>query len=144
MKDSDLEQIDFGAFEESYSSARGYHRRAKQFAEEGQFHSVVFNVSSVALEHYLIALCRLYGIEPGNHSYTCLMDEVENIIDIPQTFNAEIRSLDLMFGICSLENFHLAEPGVSDSNRVMIMCDEVGKLFDQARISALKKLVRIQ
>ncbi|MBP2646295.1 MAG: hypothetical protein H6Q75_1735, partial [Firmicutes bacterium] len=121
--------VDIEAFEEVYRSAKMYHYRAKQFQEEGQCPSVVFNVASVALENYLIALCALYGIEPGNHNYTCLMDTVEEIIDVSTVLNKEIRSLDLLFGICSIENYYHGEPEPDDAGRVLSMCHGVQNLF---------------
>ncbi|QDR79859.1 hypothetical protein [Sporomusa termitida] len=134
----DMNKIDLEAFEADYRSAKMYHYRAEQFVEEGQSSSVVFNVASVALENYLIALCDLYGEEPGNHNYTCLMDTVETVIDVSEVLNKEIRSLDSIFGICSLENYHHGIPAESDSDRVLAMCNEVRQLFDQTRIAAVR------
>lgn len=134
----DMNKINVELFEEDYQSARMYHYRAKQFLEEGQCSSVVFNVASVALENYLIALCDLYGVEPGNHNYTCLMDEVEELIEVSPTLNKEIRSLDSIFGICSLENYHHGTPELSDMERVLAMCQQVESLFDQSRIAAVR------
>ncbi|GBG57559.1 hypothetical protein SPFL3102_02243 [Sporomusaceae bacterium FL31] len=134
----DINVIDVELFEEDYRSAKMYHHRAKQFLEEGQCSSVVFNVASVALENYLIALCDLYGVEPGNHNYTCLMDAVEELIDVSPALNKEIRSLDSIFGICSLENYHHGVPELSDMDRVLLMCQEVEDLFDQTRIAAVR------
>ena len=138
----DRNKIDIEAFEEDYRSAQMYHHRAKQFAEEGQSSSVVFNVASVALENYLIALCDLYGEEPGNHNYTCLMDSVETVVAVSEILNKEIRSLDLIFGICSLENYYHGVPEESDSDRVLAMCDEVKQLFDQTRIAAVRAVLK--
>jgi len=138
----DMDKIDIEAFEADYRGAKMYHYRAEQFVEEGQSSSVVFNVASVALENYLIALCDLYGVEPGNHNYTCLMDAVETIIDISEELNKEIRSLDLIFGICSLENYYHGIPEESDSDRVLAMCNEVRQLFDQTRIDAVREAFR--
>jgi len=135
--------VDVEAFEEVYRSAKMYHYRAKQFLQEGQSFSVVFNVASVALENYLIALCALYGVEPGNHNYTCLMDTVEEIIDISPALNKEIRSLDLLFGICSIENYYHGNPEPADSDHVLGMCNEVQKLFDPARLAEIRGTLKI-
>ena len=134
----DTNETDLEMFEKNYWSAKMYHQRAEQFLDEGQSSSVVFNVASVALENYLIALCDLYGIEPGNHNYICLMDAVEEVIDVPPALNREIRSLDIIFDICSLENYHHGTPEPADSDRVLSMCNEVRKLFDPVRIAAVR------
>jgi hypothetical protein len=133
--------IDLDAFEKNYRDAKGYHRRAEQFVQEEKRHSLIFNMASVALERYLIALCELYGEMPFNHNYNSLIDTVENIIQIPPDLNKEIRSLDDIFGICSLENYHHGVPEQADSVRVISMCHEIEKLFDQSRISSFRTSV---
>ncbi|WP_321417513.1 hypothetical protein [uncultured Methanomethylovorans sp.] len=120
-------------FEADYRDAKAYHRRAKQFLEEGYRFSVVFNVASVALERYLVALCYLYNVEPINHNYTCLMDSVEEVVEIPVELSTEIRSLDLIFGICSIVNYSHVLPELSDAGRVLGMCDAVTDLFDEQK-----------
>jgi len=129
---------DVEAFEENYRDASGYHRRAEQFLRENQRLSLVFNVGSVALERYLVALCHLYGVMPLNHNYICLMNAVETVVDFPGELNKEIRSLDFIFGICSLEDYFHGTPKPSDSTRVLSMCQKVRELFDQTRISWLR------
>lgn len=98
---------DMAAFEKRYRSAMMYHRRAEQFMDAQQSHTVVFDVASIAVENYLIAICELYKTEPRTHNYQSLMDTVEQIADI--TLSAEItrqiRMLDSAYGICSLENY---------------------------------------
>lgn len=133
-----INQLALEAFEEDYRSARMYHFRANQFMGEGQHPSVVFNVAAVALENYLIALCHLFGVEPSNHNYTCLMDAVEEVTVIPGQLNEEIRSLDSIFGICSIENYYHGEPEPADTDRVLKMCDDVRKLFDPSKMAAVK------
>lgn len=132
---NDINEIDIEAFARDYHDAKMYHYRARQFIEEEQCFSVVFNVASVALERYLVALCGLYGIEPENHNYTCLMDALETIITVPVVLNQEIRSLDSIFGICSLENYHHGAPESTDSERVLTLCNEVYGLFDQTKVT---------
>ncbi|HWR39358.1 MAG TPA: hypothetical protein VN611_07640 [Patescibacteria group bacterium] len=132
-----ISEIDFDEFDKDYRSAKMYHYRGEQFLAEGQNYSVVFNVASVALENYLIALCDLYGVEPGNHNYTCLMDAVETIMEVPEHLNREIRSLDSIFAICSLENYYHGMPEVNDVGRVLSMCEEVHALFDPVRVGAV-------
>jgi hypothetical protein len=133
-----VNEVDLGTFEKKYRDAKGFHHRAKQFLEEGQCYSVIFNVAAVAIENYLVALCELYGVMPGNHNYTYLMDEIETIIDVPVLLNKEIRSLDFIFGICSIENYHHGDPEISDSDRVLSMCNEINKLFDPDKISCVR------
>ncbi|MBP1909071.1 HEPN domain-containing protein [Methanolobus bombayensis] len=129
----------FDDFEKEYSDSKAYLRRAKLFLKQGQDHSVVFNVASLALERYLVALCYLYDMEPYNHNYTCLMDTVEMFMQVPEELNKEIRSLDEIFDICSLDDYFHGDPEVSDMERILSMCEEVEGLFDQGKIRSFKK-----
>jgi hypothetical protein len=133
-----MTEPDVEAFEENYRDAIGYHRRAEQFLREKQRLSLVFNVGSVALERYLVAICHLYGVMPLNHNYICLMNAVEDVIDVPKELNKEIRSLDFIFGICSLDDYFHGTPKPEDSTRVLSMCKKVTELFDQAKIARLR------
>ncbi|WMW24833.1 HEPN domain-containing protein [Methanolobus sediminis] len=129
----------FDDFEKEYRDSKAYLRRAKMFMEQGQDHSVVFNVASLALERYLVALCYLHDMEPYNHNYTCLMDTVEMFMEPPEELNKEIRSLDEIFGICSIDDYFHGEPTVSDMERILAMCEEVEELFDQEKIRSFKE-----
>ena len=135
--------IDFEAFEEMYADAKGYHQRAKLFVNEGQRPSLIFNLSSVALECYLIALCELYGTSPRNHTYISMMNTVEKVMPFPRELSKSIRSLDIIFGICPIDNYHHGKPGPSDADRVLSMCDQVRELFDQSLIASVKRLSEI-
>ncbi|MBM7866266.1 hypothetical protein GTO89_07805 [Heliobacterium gestii] len=141
-----MERLKYGpdaeAFEEHYRDAKMYLFRAEQFQKDDQSDSVVFNVACVALENYLIALCHLYGVDPGNHNYICLMDAVETVVDVPPALNEEIRSLDLIFGICSIENYYHGVPEPSDAARVLAMCDGVQNLFSAEQMASVRAATR--
>lgn len=132
----------FEEFEKEYRDSKAYLRRARLFQAEGQDHSVVFNVASLALERYLVALCYLYDMEPYNHNYTCLMDTVEMFMDVPAELNEEIRSLDKIFDICSLDDYYHGDPEPVDMERVLTMCDAVEELFDFAKISSIREYLK--
>ncbi|SFM23778.1 HEPN domain-containing protein [Methanolobus profundi] len=132
----------FEDFETEYRDSKAYLRRARLFLAEGQDHSVVFNVASLALERYLVALCYLYDMDPYNHNYTCLMDTVELFMEVPEELNKEIRSLDKIFDICSLDDYFHGDPEVSDMERILSMCEDVEGLFDQEKISSIRESLK--
>ncbi|MDF2935772.1 MAG: hypothetical protein K0Q90_1145 [Paenibacillaceae bacterium] len=130
---------DYEAFEENYGDAIGYHLRTEQFQRSGQRFSLVFNVGAVALERYLVAMCHLYGMMPLNHNFICLMNAVELVVDFPPELNKEIRSLDFIFGICSLDDYFHGEPTPKDAERVLAMCGQVRQLFDLERVASIRQ-----
>jgi len=134
MADIDYEYSIESLFEQDYKDAQAYHRRALQFRQGGQAFSLVFNVASVALERYLVAICELYGVEPMNHNFITLMITVDKLIKVPPGLSKEVKSLDQIFGICFLDNYFHATPEEADAVRVLKMCEEVKLLFDQKRV----------
>jgi hypothetical protein len=122
--------IDIEEFDRNYNDARGYHLRAMQFAGEKQRTSLIFNVASIAVERYLLALCAHYGIMPLNHNYGCLMDAVETAAGFDPGMAKNIRALDEIFGICSLEAYHHGAPVSGDDARVLSICDALFKMIE--------------
>jgi HEPN domain-containing protein len=120
-------------FDGDYHDAKAYHRRALQYLEAKQPASLVFNVASVALERYLVALCDLHGVEPVNHNFISLMKDVQQLVDVPRELNREIRSLDHIFGICFLDNYYHGTPQITDMEKVLRLCNEVQPLFDKEK-----------
>lgn len=135
-------KIDLESFEKHYKDAKGFHHRAEQFLREEQSSSVIFNVASIALEQYLIAICYLYGALPWNHTYDSLMDIVEIVVDFPKALNEEIRSIGNMSQayLCSTEPYVGSFPESYDSDKIISICGRVSKIFDQSRISSLRVL----
>lgn len=134
-------EYDYGIeslFEEDYKDAQAYHRRALQFHYKGQAFSLVFNIASVALERYLVALCELYGVEPMNHNFITLMITVDKLIEVPKKLSKEVKSLDQIFGICFLDNYFHGTPDEADAIKTLRMCEEMKKLFDQEKIKSVR------
>jgi hypothetical protein len=129
----------YDEFEKEYMDSKAYLRRAKLFRDRGMAHGDVFNVASLALERYLVALCYLHDVEPFNHNYNCLMDSVEKLVNVPLELNTEIRSLDEIFDICSLDDYYHGEPEVSDMERIIAMCDGVEGLFGKDKIEEVRE-----
>ncbi|BES60213.1 HEPN domain-containing protein [Dysgonomonas capnocytophagoides] len=126
-------------FENDYRDAQAYHKRALQFRDSGQAFSLVFNIASVALERYLVAICELYGEEPMNHNFISLMIAVDKLIDTPKEFSKEVKSLDQIFGICFLEDYFHGTPTQEDADKTLRLCDEASNLFDKEKIKEVKE-----
>ncbi|PRR84838.1 hypothetical protein CLLU_21800 [Clostridium luticellarii] len=132
-------KINMEDFKKNYKSAKGFHHRAEQFSREGWDSVVIFNVASMALESYLVALCNLYGVMPMGHTYGYLVDSAETVVDVPSSLDDEIRSLDPIFNeyLCSLESYDSSILKLLDSDKLISICNEVSKLFNQEKISSI-------
>ncbi|MDR0768770.1 MAG: hypothetical protein LBE71_02540 [Dysgonamonadaceae bacterium] len=115
--------------EQDYRDAQAYHRRARQFLRAKNACSLVFNIASVALERYLVAICEWHGVEPMSHNFIGLMKEVDKLMDIPHEISRDVRSMDHIFGICFLDTYHHGEPQDADRDKVLRLCDEMNCLM---------------
>ena len=134
--------IDEESFCINYADAKAYHKRSLQYIGV-QRPSLVFNIAAVALERYLVALCDLYGAEVRNHNYITLMHTVETLVDIPKDLNRRIRAMDWIFGICSIDEYRHPNPDESDMENVLTLCNEVRKLFDEERVTAILEIYNL-
>ena len=119
---------------QDYRDAKAYHRRALQFREAKYADSLVFNVASVALERYLVAICEWHGVEPMSHNFIGLMKEVDKLMDIPHETSRDVRSLDRIFGICFLDNYYHGEPQAADMEKALRLCSEMDELFNEKKL----------
>jgi hypothetical protein len=126
-----LFETDSAKFARTSLAARGYHRRAELFTQQGQPGGLVFNVASIAVECYLIALCAFYGSMPFNHNYGSLMDSAEEVIKFDPQLSADIRDLDKIFGICSLDNYYHGTPTDQDAEDIMSICSKLSLMLDK-------------
>jgi len=113
------------------ADARGYHRRAELFAEQAQSPGLIFNVGSIAAECYLVALCAWYGSMPFNHNFVSLMETAEEVMQFDPTLSRDIRALDDIFGICSLENYHHGAPTNEDAVSIIGICRGLSAMLAQ-------------
>lgn len=120
---SALFESDAKRFARTARDARGYHFRALQFAAERKRASLIFNVASIAIENYLIALCAYHNVMPSNHNYSNLLADARSVMPFEPELAASIEALDEIFGICSLEHYHHGEPSGDDSSRSLATCD---------------------
>jgi hypothetical protein len=122
MVDPTIAETYLSQFQADYQDALGYHRRAEKFSQTKRPANLVFNIASMALEQYLVALCDLYCVTPENHDYGCLMSAVETVMDFPAGWNQDIRALDEVFGLCSLEVNPHGDPKAADAKRILVLC----------------------
>ncbi len=129
-KKSRLFESDAQRFARNLDEARGYHRRARLFSRDGMRASLVFNVSAVAIECYMIALCAHFRSMPANHSFGSLVADAEALMNFPAALADGIRSLDRIFGICSLDDYHHGTPEAADATQALALCDALSTLLD--------------
>ncbi|MDJ1653335.1 hypothetical protein PFH44_07425 [Raoultella sp. Ech2A] len=134
-----LFESDDQRFTRCYEHACGYHHRARLLVDQTRSSSLVFNVGAIAVECYLIALCALYGDMPLNHNYRSLLRTIEEHLEIDDALRQNILSLDAIFGICSVDDYHHGTPDESDGARILVLCDELDALIKAGQVTLEEK-----
>ncbi|WP_264645801.1 hypothetical protein [Candidatus Symbiopectobacterium sp. NZEC127] len=137
-----LFESDEQRFIRCYEHARGYHRRALLLAPQSSSVSLVFNVASLAVECYLIALCALHNIMPMNHNYRSLLTSASEKVTFTSALREDIAALDALFGICSIDDYYHGMPDEQDKARMLSVCEALDALIvaEQKRLPALGHL----
>ena len=128
-KISRLFESDRARFIRNFDEACAYHHRAQLFAQEGTRASLIFNVASIAIECYMIALCAHFKNMPSNHSFGNLVDDVKLLMDFPADLAGKICGLDRIFGICSLDNYFHGTPTEADADISLEICAALQRLI---------------
>jgi HEPN domain-containing protein len=124
-----LFETDEQRFTRCYEHACGYHHRARVLVNQTRSPSLVFNVAAIAVECYLIALCALHGDMPMNHNYRSLLRSIEDHVEVSESMRQSIVSLDTVFGICAVDDYHHGTPDEHDRVRILALCDELDALI---------------
>ena len=67
---------------------------------------------------------------PFNHNYGSLMNCAEEVDrTFPALLNKRIRSLDSIFGICSLDHYHHGTPLAADAEQALAICGDLVSHF---------------
>lgn len=125
------------SFERNFSDARGYHDRGVMFQQEKRRPSLVFNVASVAIESYLIAICAYHNVMPFNHNYSGLLEDAEQLVAFTPKLSQAICSLDQIYGICSVDNYHHGEAGDLDAERALWICDCLLNMLKEMQLTPM-------
>ncbi|MCF6691295.1 hypothetical protein [Raoultella terrigena] len=135
-----LFESDDQRFTRCYEHASGYHHRARLLVNQTRSPSLVFNVAAIAVECYLIALCALHGDMPLNHNYRSLLRSIEEHIVVDDALRQSILSLDTVFGICSVDDYHHGAPDENDKVRILALCEELNALIRTEQAAMTEKM----
>lgn len=134
-----LFESDSQRFTRCYEHAGGYHHRAKLLLNQTRSPSLVFNVAAIAVECYLIALCALFGDMPMNHNYRSLVRSIEEHLQLEDALRESILSLDAVFGICSIDDYHHGVPDEQDKVRILELCNSLDALIRSEQAALAEK-----
>lgn len=102
---------------------------------------IQYNLLSMSLEAYIMAILDFHGTMPDNHTYTDLMNAVEGVINIDYNLKKRILKFESIQSICSIEKYHTEKPSNEDIIELREAIQEIGELAHQTCIQdAILKL----
>lgn len=75
-----------------------------------------YNVLSMSLESYVMAILDFHQNLPDNHTYTDLMDGLDRVIKVDPKLRERILKYENIQEICSVEKFHINAPSDEELN----------------------------
>lgn len=72
--------------------------------------SIRYNLLSMSLEAYVMAILDFHHSLPDNHTYTDLIDGLERVLDLDGDLKQRLLKYENIQSICSLEKFHIKDP----------------------------------
>ena len=69
-----------------------------------------YNLLSMSLEGYVMAISGYHNCLPDNHTYTDLMAALERVIPLDPSLKARVLRHESIQEICSVENYHRSHP----------------------------------
>ena len=71
--------------------------------------TIVYNLFSMSLESYCMAILDYHGTLADNHTFTDLMDALETVCDVDPKFKLRILTLEKSQQICAFDDFVIAQ-----------------------------------
>ncbi len=88
-----------------------YLRAVRPGVEKSRFGTNIrYNMLSMSLESYVMAMLDFHGRLPENHTYTDLMTALDGVVSIEDALKRRILSYENIQSICSVEKYHRKDP----------------------------------
>ena len=88
-----------------------YFRAACPKGDKSRFGAdLLYNLLSMSLEGYVMAIAGFYDCLPYNHTYTDLMDALERVMPLDPDLKARILTHESLQNICSIEDYQRSHP----------------------------------
>ena len=69
-----------------------------------------YNLLSMSLEGYIMAITDFHHNLPDNHTYTDLIDGLERVIPLDKSLKLRLLQYENIQSICSIEKYHRTSP----------------------------------
>lgn len=90
--------------------------------------SIVYNLLSMSLEGYIMAILDYHKMLPDNHTYTDLLDALEGVLPLDKNLKSRILQLENIQSICSVEKYHRTDPTTDELSDLREAIHEISQM----------------
>jgi len=90
--------------------------------------NIRYNLLSMALEGYAMAILDYHGDLPENHTYTDLMAALEEVVLIEGSLKKRILACENIQSICSIDKYSRNDPTEEELKDLKGAIDEMGRI----------------
>lgn len=113
-----------------------YYRAACPEGKESRFlPDLQYNLLSMSLEGYVMAIADFHNSLPYNHTYTDLMENLETLVPLDPDLKARILKHESIQDICSIEDYRRSNPS---EDALADLRSAVGRIGELARTTCRK------
>ena len=90
--------------------------------------NIRYNLLSMALEGYVMAIVDYHGDLPENHTYTDLMAALEKVAPIEDALKKRILAHENLQSICSIDKYSRRDPTEAELSELKGAIEEMGRI----------------
>lgn len=106
-----------------------YLKAATPRGEKSRFGANIrYNLLSMSLEAYIMAILDYHSSLPDNHTYTDLMAGLESVMPIDEDLKKRILSYENIQSICSVDRYHRNDPTEKELTGLKAAVTEIGEI----------------
>ena len=90
-----------------------------------------YNLLSMSLEGYIMAILDFHNDLPENHTYYDLMTALEKVTPIDETLKNRILQYENIQSICSIEKYHRTDPTEEELDDLKGAVTEISRMAHQ-------------
>jgi hypothetical protein len=106
-----------------------YLKAATPKEEKSRFGTDIrYNLLSMSLEGYIMAILDFHSSLPENHTYTDLVAGLELVAEIDEDLKNRILSYENIQSICSIDKYHRSKPSEEELVGLRAAVTEIGDM----------------
>lgn len=106
--------------------------------------AIRYNLVSLALESFVMAILDYHGKLPENHTFTDLVDALQLVVPLDPLLRKRILAQEDVQSICSLEAYHRHEPQADDIDDLQDAVSQISIVAHEVCVNTSPEGVLVQ